>query len=157
MRVGIGFDIHKLVEGRPLFLGGIEIPFERGLIGHSDADALLHAISDAILGAMGLGDIGTHFPDTDISNKDISSKEILSKVIGIMKSEGFRVVNVDSNVIAEAPKIGPYREEITNEIALLLDVDKGCVGVKGKTMEKLGAIGRGEAIAGEAVVLLTED
>lgn len=156
MRVGIGFDVHRLTGGRRLVLGGIEIPFEKGLLGHSDGDVLLHAISDAILGAVSEGDIGVHFPDSDKDTEGIDSALILERVSGIARDRGYRVVNVDSVVVARMPKIAPYREAMKQRIAGILSVDAGMVGVKGKTTEGLGFTGRGEGIAVHAVVLLEE-
>ncbi|HBL23544.1 MAG TPA: 2-C-methyl-D-erythritol 2,4-cyclodiphosphate synthase [Deltaproteobacteria bacterium] len=156
MRVGIGFDVHRLTGGRRLVLGGIEIPFEKGLLGHSDGDVLLHAISDAILGAVSEDDIGVHFPDSDKDIEGIDSALILERVSGIARDRGYRVVNVDSVVVARMPKIAPYREAMKQRIAGILSVDAGMVGVKGKTTEGLGFTGRGEGIAVHAVVLLEE-
>lgn len=156
MRVGIGFDVHRLTGGRRLVLGGIEIPFEKGLLGHSDGDVLLHAISDAILGAVSEDDIGVHFPDSDKDIEGIDSALILERVAGIARDRGYRVVNVDSVVVARMPKIAPYREAMKQRIAGILSVDAGMVGLKGKTTEGLGFTGRGEGIAVHAVVLLEE-
>jgi len=156
MRVGIGFDVHRLTAGRRLVLGGIEIPFEKGLLGHSDGDVLLHAISDAILGAVSEDDIGVHFPDSDKDIEGIDSALILERASGIARDSGYRVVNVDSVVVARMPKIAPYREAMKQRIAGILSVDAGMVGVKGKTTEGLGFTGRGEGIAVHAVVLLEE-
>lgn len=156
MRVGIGFDVHRLTGGRRLVLGGIEIPFEKGLLGHSDGDVLLHAISDAILGALSEDDIGVHFPDSDKDIEGIDSALILERASGIARDRGYRVVNVDSVVVARMPKIAPYREAMKQRIAGILSVDAGMVGVKGKTTEGLGFTGRGEGIAVHAVVLLEE-
>lgn len=156
MRVGIGFDVHRLTGGRRLVLGGIEIPFEKGLLGHSDGDVLLHAISDAILGAVSEDDIGAHFPDSDKDIEGIDSALILERVSGIARDRGYRVVNVDSVVVARMPKIAPYREAMKQRIAGILSIDAGMVGVKGKTTEGLGFTGRGEGIAVHAVVLLQE-
>ncbi|MBP7527147.1 MAG: 2-C-methyl-D-erythritol 2,4-cyclodiphosphate synthase [Syntrophorhabdaceae bacterium] len=156
MRVGIGFDVHRLTAGRRLVLGGIEIPFEKGLLGHSDGDVLLHAISDAILGAVSEDDIGVHFPDSDKDIEGIDSALILERASGIARDSGYRVVNVDSVVVARMPKIAPYREAMKQRIAGILSIDAGMVGVKGKTTEGLGFTGRGEGIAVHAVVLLEE-
>ena len=145
MRVGVGYDSHRLVEGRPLILGGVEVPHERGLAGHSDADVLTHAVIDAILGAIGSGDIGGHFPDTDEEWRDADSIELLRSVLA---DAGGRVVNVDATVICEAPRIGPHREQMQ---ARLTDAVGGPVSVKATTNEGLGAIGRGEGIAAIAV------
>ncbi len=156
MRAGIGFDVHRLTGGRRLVLGGIEIPFEKGLLGHSDGDVLLHAISDAILGAVSEDDIGVHFPDSDKDIEGIDSALILERVSGIARDRGYRVVNVDSVVVAQMPKIAPYREAMKQRIAGILSIDARMVGVKGKTTEGLGFTGRGEGIAVHAVVLLEE-
>ncbi|OPX98558.1 MAG: 2-C-methyl-D-erythritol 2,4-cyclodiphosphate synthase [Syntrophorhabdus sp. PtaB.Bin047] len=154
MRIGTGFDVHRLTDGRRLVLGGVEIPFGKGLLGHSDGDVLLHAISDAILGALSEGDIGVHFPDTDKSIEGIDSAVILARTSAIARDRGYRVVNVDSVVVAQAPKIAPYREAMRERIAGLLSIDAGMVGLKGKTTEGLGLTGRGEGIAAHAVVLM---
>ena len=156
-RVGTGYDIHRLKKGRPLWLGGVEISFEKGLDGHSDADALLHAVIDALLGAAALPDIGHYFPPTDPAIKNIASKTMLAKVRSEVERLGYHVVNVDSVVIAEAPKIAPYREKMRENIANMLGVSKDQVQVKGKTNEGLDAVGKGEAIAVQTVVLLQSD
>jgi 2-C-methyl-D-erythritol 2,4-cyclodiphosphate synthase len=154
-RIGIGYDIHRLIPGRPLWLGGVQIPFDRGLDGHSDADALLHAIIDALLGAAGLPDIGHYFPPSDSKIKNIASAVMLAKALSEVQMAGYRVVNVDSVVLAEAPKISPYRDKMRAELAKLLGISVTDVQIKGKTNEGLDAVGRGEAIAAHAVVLLT--
>ena len=154
MRVGIGYDVHRLVDGRDLFLGGVKIPFSKGLLGHSDGDVLIHAICDAILGAMSEGDIGVHFPDTDKTTEGIRSIEILSHVGRLVIDKGFRIVNIDAVVVAEEPKISPHRERMKETIADLLGVDKSAVGIKGKTTEGLGFSGRREGIEAHAVALL---
>lgn len=154
MRVGIGYDVHAFVEGRPLILGGIQIPHSRGLLGHSDADVLLHAIIDAILGATGLGDIGRLFPDTDQAFKDISSIILLERVYGKIHEAGYRVVNVDAVVVTQQPKIAPYVDEMRRVIAGALKIEPGLVGIKGKTSEGLGFQGRGEGMSAQAVVLM---
>ncbi len=156
MRVGVGYDVHPLVKGRKLFLGGIEIPFHKGLLGHSDGDVLIHAICDALLGAISEGDIGTHFPDSDESIKGIESIKILSYVAGLMKKKGFSVVNIDTVVVAEEPKIYPHRKAICDKIAGILDMEAGRIGVKGKSTEGLGFTGRKEGIAAHAVSLVEE-
>jgi 2-C-methyl-D-erythritol 2,4-cyclodiphosphate synthase len=155
-RVGTGYDIHRLKDGRPLWLGGVKLDSPKGLDGHSDADALLHAITDALLGAAALPDIGHYFPPADPAIKNISSAVMLTKAKDEVMRAGFRVVNVDSVVIAEAPKIAPHREKMRETIAKLLGVPVGDVQVKGKTNEGLDAVGRGEAIAAQSVVLLTK-
>lgn len=156
MRVGIGYDVHKLVAGRPLILGGVDVPHEYGLLGHSDADVLLHAICDAMIGAAALGDIGTHFPDTSAEFKGISSMILLRRTAALLESHGFRVRNVDSTVVAQRPKLAPYIPRMKKEIAGKLGISTECVNVKGKTTETLGFAGREEGIAAYAVVLLEE-
>ena len=153
-RVGTGYDLHRLVEGRPLVLGGITVPAERGALGHSDADVVCHAATDAILGAACLGDIGRHFPDTDQRWKDASSIELLRQAVVMVHAAGFRVVNLDVVVVLERPKIAPHLEKIRNELARVLEVVPDRVSVKGKTNEGVDAVGRGEAIASHAVALL---
>lgn len=154
MRVGFGYDIHRLVEGRKLVLGGENIAFEKGLLGHSDADVLLHAVCDALLGAAGLGDIGQHFPDTDPKFKDISSSVLLADTFGMIRDQGFSVNNVDATVMCEAPTLSAHRAAMESNIARALELPPGRVNVKATSMEGLGAIGRGEAIAAESVVTL---
>jgi len=154
IRVGQGYDVHQLVDGRPLILGGVTIPFERGLLGHSDADALLHAIADALLGAAGLGDIGRHFPDTDARYRGASSLVLLQVVRELLEGQGWKTVNVDATIIAQRPKIAPFVPEMVTTIAAALGIDSQCVNVKGKTNEKLGYLGRSEAIEAQAVVLI---
>jgi 2-C-methyl-D-erythritol 2,4-cyclodiphosphate synthase len=156
MRVGIGYDVHPLVEGRKLFLGGIEIPYSKGLLGHSDGDVLIHAICDAILGAISEGDIGVHFPDSDESIRGINSIKILSYVMELVKKKGVKVVNIDAVIVAEEPKIHPHRELIRKNIAKILNVDIDMVGIKGKTKEGLGFVGKKEGIEVYAVALLEE-
>jgi 2-C-methyl-D-erythritol 2,4-cyclodiphosphate synthase len=153
-RIGIGYDIHRTQAGRRLLLGGVEIPHERGLIGHSDADVVLHAICDALLGAAGLGDIGELFPDTDPAYKDVDSRELLRNVVARIQAAGLEVGNVDLIVHAEAPKLGPHKARIRASVAELLDLPESAVGVKATTNESMGEIGRGEAIACWAAVLL---
>ncbi|TNF73710.1 MAG: 2-C-methyl-D-erythritol 2,4-cyclodiphosphate synthase [Acidobacteria bacterium] len=154
LRVGQGYDVHRLVPGRKLILGGEEIPFDRGLEGFSDADVLLHALGDAILGAAGLGDLGTHFPPGDPQWQDADSAMLLEKIRDLAKAEGFEVVNCDLTLIAEAPKIAPFSDSIRRRIAGLLAVDISAVGLKATTHEGLGTLGRGEGIAALAVTLL---
>jgi 2-C-methyl-D-erythritol 2,4-cyclodiphosphate synthase len=154
MRIGQGFDVHALVAGRKLIIGGVDIPFERGLAGHSDADVLLHAICDALIGAAALGDIGRHFPDTDARYAGIDSRRLLREVRELLRARGHRVVNVDATVIAQAPKLAPHIAAMCEHIAADLQVPVADVNVKAKTAEKLGALGRGEGIAAEAVVLI---
>lgn len=153
-RIGQGFDVHQLTEGRPLIIGGIEIPYEKGLIGHSDADVLLHTITDACLGAIGEGDIGRHFPDTDPAFKDADSAKLLVHIWQIIKDRGYELVNADCTIIAEKPKMAPYIEQIKARIAELLQCTPEQINVKATTTEKLGFTGRGEGIAAQAVVLL---
>jgi 2-C-methyl-D-erythritol 2,4-cyclodiphosphate synthase len=154
MRIGQGFDVHPLVAGRKLVIGGVEIPYERGLLGHSDADVLLHAICDALLGAAALGDIGRHFPDSDARYKGIDSRELLRHVGALLRERGYDVANVDATVIAEAPRMAPHIPRMVAHIAADLGVDAGCVNVKATTTEKLGFTGRGEGIAAQAICLL---
>lgn len=154
MRIGFGYDVHRLVEGRPLVLGGVTIPFERGLLGHSDADVLLHAIMDALLGAAALGDIGQHFPDTDPAYKGADSLELLRHVGERLTREGWVPVNVDAALLCERPKIAPYREEMRARIAGALGLSPADVGIKATTNEGLGFVGAGEGIAAYAVALL---
>ena len=154
IRIGQGYDVHQLVAGRPLILGGVTIPFDKGLLGHSDADALLHAITDALLGAAALGDIGKLFPDTAAENKDADSRVLLRAAYAAVQAAGWRVVNVDSTVIAQQPKLRPHIDTMRAHIAADLGLDIGAVNVKGKTNEKLGYLGRQEGIEAQAVVLL---
>lgn len=154
--LGIGYDVHRLVRGRRLILGGLTLDFPLGLEGHSDADVVLHAICDALLGAAALGDIGEHFPDSDPRWKDVSSQVLLGHVFGLIKERGLRVNNVDVVVVAQQPKLGPRKREMKDKIALLLEVSPDRVNVKATTTEGLDAIGRGEAIAAQAAVSLCE-
>ena len=154
IRIGQGFDVHALVAGRPLIIGGVTIPYEKGLDGHSDADVLLHAITDAILGAAGLGDIGRHFPDTDPEFKGADSRKLLREAAARVKQAGYAVVNIDCTIIAQAPKMAPHVGAMVANIAADCAVDAGCVNVKAKTTERLGFTGRGEGIAAEAVALV---
>lgn len=151
MRVGLGYDVHKLTEGRKLILGGVEIPYEKGLLGHSDADVLLHAIMDALLGAAALGDIGRHFPDTDERYKGISSIKLLEEVGNMLEQNMFIINNIDATVIAQQPKIGPYRSEMIKNIAKALKIEESCVNVKATTEEGLGFTGNGEGISSQAI------
>jgi 2-C-methyl-D-erythritol 2,4-cyclodiphosphate synthase len=154
MRVGQGFDVHQLVEGRKLVIGGVEIPYEKGLLGHSDADVLLHAICDALLGAAALGDIGHHFSDSDEKYRNINSRELLREAARLVANEGFRIGNVDATVIAQAPKMAPHIAQMVQNIASDLGIAMNAVNVKATTTEKLGYTGRGEGIAAQAVALL---
>ncbi|KGX90412.1 2-C-methyl-D-erythritol 2,4-cyclodiphosphate synthase [Pontibacillus halophilus JSM 076056 = DSM 19796] len=155
MRIGQGFDVHQLVEGRPCIMGGVEIPHDKGLLGHSDADVLLHTVADAILGALGEGDIGKHFPDTDPEYKDADSIELLKHVYSLAKEQKYAIGNLDCTIIAEAPKMGPHIEEMRNNLARILETEPSQINVKATTTEKLGFPGRQEGIAAQAVVLLT--
>ena len=154
MRVGIGYDIHPLGKGRKLILGGLEIPHIQGLIGHSDADALVHAVCDALLGAMGEGDLGRHYPSSDPRYKDISSLRLLEDVSGMLTQKGFRLVNLDTVIIAQAPRLGPHLDDMRARIAEVLKVEGTQVNVKVKSGEGLDAIGREEAIAAQAMCLI---
>lgn len=155
MRIGMGYDVHRLVEGRRLILGGVEIPYEKGLLGHSDADVLLHAIMDALLGAAALGDIGRHFPDTDDAYKGISSIKLLEKVGELLEDNCFFIENIDATIIAQAPKMRPHIDRMRENIAQALGIDAGQVSVKATTEEGLGFTGSGEGISSQAVCLLT--
>ena len=153
-RIGIGYDIHRLVEGRKLVLGGVEIPFEKGLLGHSDSDVLTHAICDALLGAAALGDIGRHFPDSDPRWAGASSLEFLRRVVELVTQKGYRVASIDATVIAERPKLMPYVQTIRESLASVLKVDIDQVNIKAKTNEGLESVGRGEAMTAQAVALI---
>jgi 2-C-methyl-D-erythritol 2,4-cyclodiphosphate synthase len=154
VRIGHGFDVHRLVDGRPLIIGGVRIPYEKGLSGHSDADVLLHAVSDALLGAAALGDIGRHFPDTDAGFKDADSQELLGQVYRLLKDRGYACGNVDATIIAQWPKMARHIESMRENIARILEVDVEQINVKATTTETLGFPGRGEGIAAEAVALI---
>ena len=154
MRVGQGFDVHALVRGRKLVIGGVDIPNEKGLDGHSDADVLLHALCDALLGAGALGDIGRHFPDTDSRYKNADSRMLLREVSRLVQEAGYRIVNIDATIIAQAPKMAPHIPSMVNNIAADLGLSRGQVNVKATTTEGLGFAGRAEGIAAEAIVLL---
>jgi 2-C-methyl-D-erythritol 2,4-cyclodiphosphate synthase len=153
-RIGQGFDVHQLVEERPLIMGGITIPYDKGLLGHSDADVLLHAIADACLGAIAAGDIGKHFPDTDPEFKDADSAKLLEHVWALVKEEGYELGNIDCTIIAQKPKMAPYIDEMRQSIAALLEANIADVNVKATTSEKLGFTGRGEGIAAQTTVLI---
>ncbi len=155
MRVGMGYDVHRLVENRDLIIGGVTIPYEKGLLGHSDADVLLHAISDALLGAAGLGDIGKHFPDSDPAYKGISSMILLEKVGALLEEKGFLIENIDATIIAQAPKMRPYIDTMQENIAKALGIDASQVNVKATTEEGLGFTGSGEGISSQAICMLT--
>ncbi len=154
IRIGHGYDVHKLVEGRKCILGGVDIPYEKGLLGHSDADVLLHAISDALLGAAALGDIGKHFPDTDAAYKNADSLVLLSRVNEIINQAGYKVSNIDSTVIAQAPKLAPHIEKMRKNIANALSTELDAISVKATTEERLGFTGRGEGISAHAVCII---
>lgn len=154
IRVGHGFDVHQLVEGRACIIGGVEIPHDKGLLGHSDADVLLHAICDALLGAAGLGDIGRHFPDSDPEYKGIDSRELLRQVVQLVNGKHYDLVNIDATIIAQAPKLAPYIDEMCCNISADCNLLREAVNVKATTTEKLGFTGRGEGIAAEAVCLI---
>lgn len=156
-RIGIGYDVHRLVSGRPLILGGVTIPFAKGLLGHSDADVLLHAITDAMLGAVALGDIGTHFPPSDMRWKDADSGDLLRRTVALCGEAGWRVGNVDATVVCEAPRLLPHMPAIRARIAQLLDLTIDEVNVKGKTSEGMGFTGTGEGMSAYAVVLMTRE
>lgn len=156
IRVGQGFDVHQLIEGRPCIIGGVTIPHDKGLLGHSDADVLLHAVTDAILGALGLGDIGRHFPDNDPAFKDADSLKLLEQVWVMAKERGYRLGNIDSTIIAQKPKMAPYIPQMAEVIAKALDAEVDQVNVKATTTEQLGFTGRGEGIAAQSVVCLVK-
>ena len=153
-RIGSGIDFHQLAEGRPFWLGGVQIPSAKGAVGHSDADVLIHAICDALLGALALGDIGQHFPNTDPAYKDIDSKILLQRTIALIKEKGYRVVNIDSTVTLEAPKIMKYAVPMRETMAAILGIGAGDISIKATTTEQLGFVGRGEGIVAYATVLL---
>jgi 2-C-methyl-D-erythritol 2,4-cyclodiphosphate synthase len=155
-RIGQGFDVHQLAEGRKLIIGGVSIPHEKGLLGHSDADVLLHAICDALLGAAALGDIGRHFSDTDPRFKNIDSRVLLQRVSRLLAEHGYKVANIDATIIAQTPKMAPHIPAMVGNIAQDLGMEAGDVNVKAKTAERLGPVGRGEGIEAEAVCLITQ-
>ncbi|MED5019923.1 2-C-methyl-D-erythritol 2,4-cyclodiphosphate synthase [Paenibacillus chibensis] len=157
IRVGQGFDVHQLVEDRPCIIGGVTIPYDKGLLGHSDADVLLHAVTDAILGALALGDIGKHFPDTDPEFKDADSLKLLLHIWEMAKERGYRLGNIDCTIIAQKPKMAPYIPQMVEVIARALDADIDQVNVKATTTEQLGFTGRGEGVAAQSVVCLVKD
>ena len=157
IKVGQGFDVHQLVNGRKCIIGGVEIPFEKGLDGHSDADVLLHAISDAILGAAGLGDIGKHFPNTDPSIKNIDSRNILKKIVLLLHEKKYSIINIDATVICELPKLNIYIDRMKNNIASDCNIEINAVNIKATTTETLGFTGRGEGIAAQAICLVESD
>jgi 2-C-methyl-D-erythritol 2,4-cyclodiphosphate synthase len=154
MRIGMGYDVHKLVEGRKLILGGVLIPYEKGLLGHSDADVLIHAIMDSLLGAAALGDIGKHFPDTDPKYSGISSILLLKEVASLINNNGYEIGNIDATIIAQKPKMAPHIEEMRKNIASALDIDISKISIKATTEEGLGFTGRGEGISSQSISLL---
>ena len=154
MRIGSGYDIHRMIPGRKLVLGGVVIPFEKGLLGHSDADVLVHAVCDALMGAAALGDIGVHFPDTDPKFKDANSLTLLAESYRMVRNKRFEVENIDATIFAEAPKLSPYREAMQSNIGKVLQIDPERINIKATTTEGLGAIGKGEGIAAMCVVLI---
>jgi 2-C-methyl-D-erythritol 2,4-cyclodiphosphate synthase len=154
MRVGLGYDAHRLVAGRPLVLGGVEIPYEKGLLGHSDADVLTHAIGDALLGAVGAGDLGTHFPDQDPAYKDISSLILLARIMEVVRDRGFAPVNVDATIVAEQPRLAPHIPAMQARLAPILGLTPADINIKATTTEHMGFAGRGEGLAAYAVVLV---
>ncbi len=154
MRVGLGYDVHQLVEGRDLILGGVKIPYDKGLLGHSDADVLIHTIMDSILGALGLGDIGKHFPDTDMEYKDISSMVLLGRVYGLMDEKGYEIGNLDVSVAAQRPKLAPYIGEMRDNVAAVLKTPVDNINIKATTTEELGFVGRKEGMEAYGICLL---
>lgn len=154
MRIGLGYDLHRLEAGRPLIIGGVHIPYELGLVGHSDADVLAHAITDALLGAAALGNIGQHFPDDDPAYKDADSLRLLSAAHELVKNAGYRIINIDSNIVAQQPKLNPHIAAIRENLAACLGMNAGDISVKAKTNETVGPEGRGEAISAQAIVLI---
>lgn len=156
MRLGFGYDVHRFAESRDLWLGGVKIPHSKGLLGHSDADVLIHAICDALLGAAALGDIGKHFPDTDAAFKDIDSKVLLKKTVELIHAAGFKIQNIDSTIALQAPKIAPYIELMRSTLSTLLSIEKDQISVKATTTERLGFEGREEGISAYAVVLIDD-
>jgi len=154
MRIGLGYDVHRLIKGRKLVLGGVMIPYEKGLLGHSDADVVVHAVIDALLGAAGLGDIGKHFPDTSPYYKNINSIELLIKTNEMIVERGFKLVNLDTTIFAEVPKLGPYKSQMEKNLADALKSPIECINIKATTTEGLGAVGRKEAISAMGIVLL---
>lgn len=154
LRIGQGYDVHKLVEGRRLIIGGVDIPHEKGLLGHSDADVLIHAIMDALLGALGLGDIGSHFPDTKEEFKDMDSRVLLRRVNDLLKNSGYALNNMDAVIIAQSPKMAPHIEKMKENLASDLEIDPGLINIKASTTETLGFVGRKEGIQAQAIVLI---
>ena len=157
IRIGLGYDLHRLVEGRPLILGGVKVPSEKGLEGHSDADALAHAITDALLGAAALGNIGQHFPDTDPRYKNVDSIVLLGHAADMLRAHGYRIVNIDSNIVAQRPKLNPYLDAMRNRLSECLQLEVDRISVKAKTNERVGPEGREEAISTQAIALIESD
>ncbi len=157
MRVGFGYDVHRFSVGRKLILGGVEIPYELGLLGHSDADVLIHAVMDALLGAAALGDIGKHFPDTDMAYKDADSMKLLESVASLIKDAGYTIVNLDACIVAQKPKISPYREQMVKNISKCLGIEESKINVKATTTEKLGFEGRKEGISSHCICMIREE
>lgn len=157
MRIGHGYDVHRLVEGRKLILGGVDIPHEKGLDGHSDADVLVHAIMDSVIGALGLGDIGLHFPDNDMQYKNIDSLILAKKTAELLKENGYKIGNIDATLILQAPKVRPFIEQMRENIAQVYSVDKSCINVKATTEEHLGFTGEKKGVAAHAVCLITKE
>ncbi len=153
-RVGLGYDIHQLVENRELYLGGVKIPYHLGLLGHTDADVLIHALMDSLLGALALGDIGEHFPDTDEAYKNANSLDLLRKVRGMISAKGYKIGNVDCNILCEKPKLSPFKKQMIQSLANVLSIPKANISIKAGTNEKLDAVGHGKAIACQVVTLL---
>lgn len=156
-RVGIGYDIHRLSSGRDFFLGGIKIPHDKGCLGHSDGDALIHAIIDALFGALALGDIGTHFPDNDPKYTNIPSSILLKDAFKIIYSLGWKITNIDTNIILEAPKLRKYKEAMKSNLSEILKIDRNCISIKAKTNEGMDSVGKGECVIAQAVVLLEKN
>lgn len=156
MKVGLGYDVHALVDNRDLIIGGVKIPYKQGLLGHSDADVLIHSIMDSVLGALGLGDIGKHFPDTDMEYKDISSMDLLRRVAKILDDEGYRVGNIDSVIVAQEPKMFPYIDQMKENISNILNMKKNDLNIKATTTEWLGFEGRKEGISSQAICLIVK-
>jgi len=156
-RIGLGYDLHRLVEGRKLFIGGVEIPYNKGLSGHSDADCLIHAVCDALLGAISEADIGELFPDTDPRYRGVSSSELLKTVMDLVRKKGYKISNVDTIIIAEEPKMSPFKDQIQESLSKIMGIDKDRVGVKAKTNEGLGELGRREGVASFATVLIQKE
>lgn len=156
MRIGMGYDVHRITEDRKMIIGGVEIPYEKGLLGHSDADVLLHAIMDALLGAAALGDIGKHFPDTDEKYKGISSIKLLGEVYELLKENNYTIVNIDSTIIAQKPKMSPYIQKMRENIANVLHIDINCISIKATTEEKLGFTGQELGISSQAIALINQ-